>query len=276
MSTMKKTIGFVQLEPLPVDPEANRRRAEEWIRRAEGVDLLVLPELMTSGYDMLDRGEAISCGEPFGEGATSRWLMELAKETETTLVIGYPEVDNGRVYNAAQLAAPDGTTANYRKTHLFDREKELFDPGDEEPPVVETPAGRIGLMICFDWIFPEVSRLLALKGAQVIAHPSNLVLQFCQRAMFARCVENGVFAVTANRIGTETRAGRELTFTGASQVMSPKGTLLAGAPDAEEHMGWSRVDLAAADEKMITERNHRLMDRRTDLYGRLIEQQRPE
>ena len=129
-------------------------------------------------------------------------------------------------------------------------------------------------MICFDWFFPEVARLLALEGAQVIAHPSNLVLPYCQRAMYCRSVENCVFTVTANRIGTESDAGRTLRFTGASQVLNPAGECLVQAPEYAEHIGLVDVDLDTADNKAITEHNDLWRDRRVDLYAGLLEQLR--
>ena len=167
------------------------------------------------------------------------------------------------------IALPDGALTNYRKLHLFSRETELFEPGDAEPPVIETPAGRVGMMICFDWLFPETARILALKGAQIIAHPSNLVLDYCQRAMYCRCIENAVFIITANRIGTEDRAGRSLTFTGASQILDTEGATLASAPPDAESIEIVEIDPWRADEKRITEYNDRLKDRRSELYGTL-------
>jgi predicted amidohydrolase len=125
------------------------------------------------------------------------------------------------------------------------------------------------MMICFDWVFPETARCLALEGAQIIAHPSNLVLEWCQRAMFARSVENRVFTVTANRIGTEDRAGRKLTFTGASQIVSPSGEYLVRAPGTEEHVAVAELDPAEADDKHVTELNDLWQDRRPELYRRL-------
>lgn len=126
------------------------------------------------------------------------------------------------------------------------------------------------MMICFDWIFPETARSLALQGAQIIAHPSNLVLQYCQRAMYARSVENRVFTITANRIGTEERAGRTLTFTGASQVLNPRGDTLVSAPGDEEHVGVAEADLTHADDKHITEYNDLMAQRRPDMYQGLL------
>ena len=125
-------------------------------------------------------------------------------------------------------------------------------------------------MICFDWIFPEAARLLSLGGAQIICHPSNLVLSFCQRAMFARSVENGVFTMTCNRIGTESRTDRELAFTGGSQILGNRGEMLAQAgADTEETIS-ADIKPALADEKMITLNNHLHNDRRVELYGKLL------
>ncbi|MBD3167349.1 beta-ureidopropionase, partial [bacterium] len=122
----------------------------------------------------------------------------------------------------------------------------------------------------FDWVYPETARLLAMEGAQIIAHPSNLVLQYCQQAMFARSVENRVFTITSNRIGTEDRAERVLTFTGASQVMNPRGERLIDAPTDSEHIGLAKVNPFDADDKKMTDYNHLFAGRRTDVYGPLV------
>lgn len=260
-------IAFAQYLPVFGETGTNFRTIERLVSEADSADLLVLPELGTTGYEFRDRAEVASLAEPFSTGPLSSMLRDLAARHQTTLVIGYAERDGNRLYNACQLATPDGSLTNYRKIHLFSRETELFDPGNALPPVVETPAGRVGLMICFDWFFPETSRVLALAGAQVIAHPSNLVLTYCQKAMYARSVENGVFTITANRIGTEDRAGRSLTFTGASQILDHRGNLLASAGANAEAIGTADVDLTQADDKQITPYNHLLNSRRTDLYG---------
>jgi predicted amidohydrolase len=121
-------------------------------------------------------------------------------------------------------------------------------------------------MICFDWIFPEAARSLALQGADLIAHPSNLVLPYCHAAMATRALENGVFVATANRVGTEDRAGRSLTFTGGSRVIDPRGRVLAAAGTASEETIVVELDPAAARDKTITAHNDRLGDRRPELY----------
>jgi predicted amidohydrolase len=122
------------------------------------------------------------------------------------------------------------------------------------------------MMICFDWFFPEVARSLALDGAQIIAHPSNLVLPWCQRAMFARSVENHVFSITANRTGREARAGRELVFTGGSQVLGCNGEVLLAAAEKDKSLQVTAVDLAQANQKQMNPWNDILASRRPELY----------
>jgi predicted amidohydrolase len=122
------------------------------------------------------------------------------------------------------------------------------------------------MMICFDWIFPEVARSLALGGAQILCHSANLVLPYCPAALVTRCVENRVFAACANRVGTEARAGQELTFIGMSEIVAPNGDILVrGSVDREEVLV-AEVDPAAADVKTVTPENDLFADRRTDLY----------
>lgn len=262
-----KTVGYSQFEPVFGKPKTNHATIRRMADEGKAADLLVFPELCTSGYDFIDRDELASLAEPFPTGPTSLLARELAAEYKTTLVIGYPESAGGLFYNSCVLASPDGTLANYRKLHLFSRESKIFAPGDAHPPVIDTSAGKVGLMICLDWLFPEAARILALGGAQILAHPSNLILPHCQKAMVTRSIENGVFSITANRIGTEARTDRSLTFTGASQVLDNRGRMLVSAPTDAEHLGLIEVDPARADDKMITEENHLLEDRRSDIYS---------
>lgn len=266
-----KTIGYAQFLLAFGDREANLKSVERLATSAAAADLLVFPELATTGYEFKDAQEVRKWAEPLGDGQTSALMLKLAAAHQTTLVIGYPELAGDKIYNAGMLATPEGGLHGYRKIHFFSREKVLFSPGDAPPPVIETPAGRVGLMICFDWFYPETARLLALRGAQIIAHPSNLVLPYCQRAMYARSVENRVYSITANRIGAEDRAGRKLTFTGGSQVLDIKGNVLVQAPTDQEHVGLVEIDPTLADDKRINEYNDLLNDRRAELYGGLAE-----
>jgi predicted amidohydrolase len=153
----------------------------------------------------------------------------------------------------------------YRKIHLFMDEMDLFAAGEEPFSVVEAAGARLGMMICYDWYFPESARSLALQGAQILLHPANLVLPFCQNAMITRCIENRVFAITANRGGAEMRQGKEMRFTGHSQIAQPDGGSVRLPDDAEAVLA-ADIDPRQADRKRLTPRNDLLTDRRPALY----------
>lgn len=267
---MIKTVGFAQLNVTFGKRETNFASFESLLSRVTAADLIVLPELVFTGYDFKDKDEVASLAETRDSGPTAEFLSRLAAKHDVILVAGYPELASGQYFNSAMMVTPVGDIFNYRKIHLFSREHDLFSPGDAAPKVYETSAGRIGMMICFDWFFPETARLLALAGAQIIAHPSNLVLPYCQRAMFTRSVENHVYSITANRLGTEDRAGRSLTFTGASQVVSPIGETLVAAQPTGEDLQLVQCDVSIADNKQINPYNNLIESRRTDLYGGLV------
>jgi predicted amidohydrolase len=232
------------------------------------LDLLVLPEFFATGYQFVSKEEVAELAEPIPHGETTDFLASLSQEKNMYIVAGLPEKDGGIFYNSAVLAGPEGFLGLYRKTHLFHEENLFFTPGDTGFRVWDTTIGRIGIMICFDWFFPESARTLALKGAEVIAHPSNLVLPYCPQAMPVRCLENRVYAVTANRIGTEQRKeGAALTFIGQSQIASPKAEILAQAGAAEEALLAADLDLALARDKKLNQYNDLFRDRRPEYYS---------
>ncbi|MBN2565494.1 MAG: hypothetical protein JXB46_07260 [Candidatus Eisenbacteria bacterium] len=256
--------GVVQFRPEFGDVAGNIEIMSDLMSR-ERADLFVLPELALSGYIFESREEAESLGQRT-DGPEFDPLVRLARDQRATIVVGFAEKHDGRLYNASLLITPDGSRAVYRKIQLFSEEKRVFDAGDRPPEVTDIPGARLGMMICFDWIFPEVARTLALLGADILCHPANLVLPYCQDAMITRCIENRVFALTANRIGTESRAGQKLTFTGLSQVVSPRGEVLARAGTGTEEVLVVEFDPHLARNKSITEQNDLLEDRRPDMY----------
>ena len=129
----------------------------------------------------------------------------------------------------------------------------------------------MGIAICFDWFFPEAMRVLMLKGADIICHPSNLVLPFCQDAMITRSIENQLFTVTANRIGREIRGENDFTFTGKSQITSPLGEVLKKAKEDSEEIGIVEIDPTLARKKSITPNNSILQDRMTKFYREILQ-----
>lgn len=270
-------VGFFQFQPRFGEVAANLDRIETALRGVRA-DLVVLPELATTGYNFLSREELAGLAEPVDGPSVAR-LRALARREGTTLVVGIAERGRPpgagpgtpeRLYNSAVVLTPDGAPAGlYRKVHLFDREKLVFDDGDLGFPVFTLPgpaALKVGVMICFDWRFPESARTLALGGAELLAHPSNLVLPWCQRAMATRCLENLVFGITANRTGDETRGDQAIAFTGQSQVLDPQGKVLTHADEAEEALRLVTIDPAAARTKRTNERNDLFADRRPQYY----------
>lgn len=259
-------IGFLQTEPRFGDPLANLQRVEEAIRSSAS-DLWVLPELFSTGYLFGSRAILANLAEPVPDGPTTQGLIRIAARSGAAIVAGVAERDHdGRLFNSAVAVDPAGFRAVYRKIHLFDYEKEWFEPGDGPFVVVRLAGARVGIMICWDWRFPESARTLALAGAQVIAHPSNLVLPYCQAAMVTRALENRVFTVTANRIGTEERSGLRLTFTGGSRIVSCEGAILCEGPSEAVAAAAVEIDPGLADRKQVTSHNDLFDDRRPGFY----------
>ncbi|MBI5426653.1 MAG: acyltransferase [Nitrospinae bacterium] len=259
-------LGFVQNHPVFGKVRENVDRALEMLAGQEA-DLIVLPELFSTGYQFAGREEALELAEPIPDGPTARRLIDLARSQKTALVAGLAERDGKTVYNSALVVGAQGYIGKYRKAHLFDAENDVFQPGDLPLPVFDVGPCRVGVMICFDWRFPETARTLALNGADAIAHPSNLVLPHCPQAMITRCLENRVYAVTADRVGTEARVpGESLKFVGQSQVVDPDGQVLYRASVDREETKILEIDVAKARNKKINFRNDLLAGRRLDLY----------
>jgi predicted amidohydrolase len=262
--------GFVQLEPLFGEVDQNIEKAETLIDNADA-DLLVLPELFNTGYVFTAKEEVAELSEEIPQGKTTQALCRIAKKNDVYLVAGLAEKSGGRYFNSAVIVSPRGYVGTYRKIHLFFEEKLWFDPGDGPFEVYDIGPYTFGVMICFDWIFPESMRVMSLKGAHIICHSANLVLPFCQDAMKTRCIENRVFAVTSNRTGTESRNGRSLRFTGKSQITDPTAEVLYQAGPESEEAGVVAVDLNRAEDKQLNEYNNLFRDRRPEFYGILLD-----
>ena len=172
-----KRIGYYQFSPVLGEPETNR---EVIAKALDGLDadLLVLPELTFTGYSMKDRDAVGQLAETPVDSPSVEMLTGLCSAGNFHVVAGFAEKTGDKLYNSAVLVGPDGLIAVYRKIHLFGFEAELFDPGPDAPAVYDIGGLKVGMMVCFDWFFPETARLLALGGAEVIAHPSNLVLDW--------------------------------------------------------------------------------------------------
>jgi predicted amidohydrolase len=259
-------VGFIQSDPLFGNTEYNLSKVESLITLRKA-DLMVLPELFSTGYHFLNQNEALKLSEPIPEGPTTQSLIRICNKNQISIIAGIAEQDENRSYNSAVVIGPNGYLGKYRKIHLFGTEKNCFHPGNLPLKVFDIGSARVGVMICFDWRFPETARTLALSGADLIAHPSNLVLPHCPQAIITRCLENRVFAVTANRIGAEERiSGNPLNFIGQSQVVDPDGNILCRASETKEETKVIEIDIGKSRNKSISSGDNLFTDRRPDLY----------
>ncbi|MGH2858182.1 MAG: nitrilase-related carbon-nitrogen hydrolase, partial [Solirubrobacteraceae bacterium] len=208
-----------QLAPRVGSFEHNREVSCNAIAAAvrERADVIVLPELASSGYVFQSAQEAAAVAIARDDPLLHEWA-QAAAHGEAVVVAGFCERGaDGHVYNSAVVLDGGRVLGVYRKTHLWDREKLWFAPGDEPPRVFETSAGRIGVLVCYDLEFPEMPRQLALAGAELIAVPTNWPLgdrpagQGPPEVTIARAAArvNRVFVACCDRVGTE--RGQEWT-----------------------------------------------------------------
>lgn len=268
------TVASCQIAPRVGRVEDNRRRIREAVEEAarQGANIVVLPELANSGYVFEDADELLSVAEPL-DGATVGEWTELAARLRLVIVAGFAELGaDGRAYNSAVLVDETGVRASYRKAHLWDGEKTRgFTPGDTRPPVVDTPYGRIGMLICYDLEFPEWVRLPALDGAELLCGPVNWPLYPRPEGerpaevvrVQANAAVNRVFVAVADRTGTE----RGQDWLGGSVIVDADGYPVTVPRLGEEAVVTATLDLAEARNKAISDHNDVHADRRPELYA---------
>jgi predicted amidohydrolase len=269
-------VAVAQIDPELAENERNLgvclARLDEAV--SDAAQLLVLPECAIPGYMFESAEEAFPHAEEI-PGPSTRALEAACRRTGAHVVCGLLERDGERLHNAAVLVGPDGLVGTYRKTHLpFLGVDRFVVPGDELS-VWDTPLGRIGVEICYDLRFPEVTRTLALKGADLVCHPTNFpVAARVQTELItvARAAENRVFLLTANRCGQE----RWAEFCGRSQIVDPYGVRLAETGPAGEALLVADVEIGRArDKDYVVPGEYELYlfgHRRPELYGALVEE----
>ena len=257
---MKKIkVGICQFEPTLGEKGKNLETINKLLTDIDA-DIIVLPELATTGYNFSTKASLLPLAED-KDGETAALLKRLSKENECSYVVGFAELAGGDIFNSSMLVNPDGTLFIYRKIHLFGQEKSLFCSGDKSFFVARAKGGiRVGMMICFDWFFPESARSLALLGADVICHSANLVLPWCQNSMPTRALENRITIATANRIGSE----GELYFTGKSQIISHNAEKLLSFDATEVGTKW--CEIVFNQSKKLDGGNDPLTERKKHLY----------
>ncbi|GAB7526492.1 nitrilase family protein [Paraburkholderia sp. 2C] len=241
---------------------------------ARGARLIVLPELCNSGYVFETREEAFALSETLADGETIRAWAAIAARLNVTLVAGYAERDGDVLYNSAAIVGPRGVLGNYRKLHLWGDENLFFEPGNLGVPVFHTPFGRVACAICYDIWFPEVFRLAANGGADILCVPTNWVPMPAQPAglpvmanllAMSGAHSNGLFVAAADRVGNE----RGQPFLGCSVIVDAHGWPVAGPASAtDEEILVAQVNLAdARRHRQLNAFNHVLRDRRPEVYG---------
>jgi predicted amidohydrolase len=266
-------IAVQQVAPVLGELERNRAMTDAAIREAvaAGADVVVLPELVTSGYVFLSPEEAAAAAIDRDHAILRDWA-EHARRAGVIVVGGFCERgDDGLLYNSAALIDETGLRAVYRKLHLWDHEKLLFTPGAASPPIADTRVGRVGVLICYDLEFPELTRWAALAGAQLLAVPTNWPLvprpdgERPPEALIAMAAArvNRMAIACADRLGTE----RGVAWTGGATIIGVDGWVLAERRD--EGLLVADVELAEALEKRLTEHADAFGDRRPDIYASL-------
>ena len=253
-------IGFAQTKPILGKIEINSNSIIDTMK-SHKYDLLVFPELATCGYDFKTKSDikrsSISIDSIF-----FKTVKEICIKNKSGIVIGFAEKSASKIYNSSILINEKGKMYLYRKSHLFYNEKKIFEKGDTGFIIGKLNRLKIGQMICFDWFFPEAARTIALKGAHIIAHPANLVMPYCQESMKTRTLENSIYAITSNRIGSE----GDYTFTGKSQITDYRGNIMKSGYGKRECTMFVDIDIKNAENKFLNPKNNIIHDRRTELY----------
>ena len=264
--------------PFGRDVQAGLRSIERTIAaaRAQGAELVVFPECTLGGYLREPIADEIAPELPLALDPAGAEIAELIRIAgETVVCAGYTEAGpDGRRYSSAVCVSGDGVLGHHRKVHLPPGERFAYTAGDGFA-AFDTPVGRIGMLVCYDKLFPEAARALALDGAQIVAslaawpvcrqHPALRVAQDRQTRHFnvldaARAVENQVVWVSANQTGTL----GPLRFLGNAKVVDPDGIVLART-GSTAGMAIARVDVAAGVSYSRMGIDH-LADRRPAAY----------
>jgi predicted amidohydrolase len=262
---MKLKVALAQMDIALGKPEANLEKALEMISqaKAQGSEMVVLPEIWSTGYDLEREEEYARVNEGIAEQ-----LASAAREHSIYIIGSLIAMREGRYYNSATIFSPDGAlVGRYDKAHLFPllEEDRYFAPG-QEMPLFDLPWGRTALAICYDLRFPELFRHYALAGAKMVFLPAEWPyprLEHWRVLLRARAIENQYFVVACNRVGE----GRGYRYFGHSAICDPGGVAIVEGGE-EEALLWGEIDLASVEEARRIIPVFR--DRREDLYGRVV------
>lgn len=259
-------VALYQCPPLPLDVAANLQRLQQLATEAKGADLLVVPEMFLTGYNI--GVDAVNVLAQVYNGEAAQQIAQIAKTSGVAILYGYPErAEDGQIYNAVQLIDAQGERlCNYRKTHLFgDLDHSMFSAGEDDFPLVELNGWKLGFLICYDLEFPENARRLALAGAELILVPTANMIPFdfiADVTVRARAYENQCYVAYANYCGSE----EQIHYCGQSSIAAPDGSRIAQA-GLDEALIVGTLDR----QLMLDSRaaNRYFLDRRPALYDAL-------
>ncbi|MBS7604988.1 MAG: carbon-nitrogen hydrolase family protein [Candidatus Bathyarchaeia archaeon] len=244
-------VAIAQLDVALGDKRANTEKAIKYITDAakKGANFVCFPEYFSTGFGYKDlekiHKEIAKLAEPIN-GQTIRMIQQACRANSVYAIGSIIESAQNKFYNTAFLINPSGELlGTYRKVHLFQLESQFFQQGNGWQ-VFDTDFGKIGIMICYDAIFPEAARTLALLGAKLILHPSSWMDPYLPQwriATNARALENQVWLVSVNRVGRD----ELFTYFGRSRVIDPYGACIYEC-GGEEELATVRIDLKRAEE----------------------------
>lgn len=261
-------LALAQLSPVPGDKGKNLGKMEEAVKNSDS-DLVVFGELFLTGY--MCRDNLPKLAETL-DGRSVKRVAEIAKEYDTHIVFGMPERSKevqGQIFNSAVLVHPNERIERYRKLHLANFgpfEENLYFARGSELPVFDIGFGKIGMLICFDCFFPELSKIYALKGADILvcisASPSSTRI-FFEKVIVARAIENTLFFTYTNLVGTELN----MVFWGGNTVIGPRGDEKAKGEYFKESIVTCEIDLK--DLNVAREYRPTIRETRMELFNEL-------
>jgi len=267
-------VGAAQIEVSIGKKHINLDKCREWLEKAssQGIEILVFPECSLTGYGFNSFEEAFEMSETI-PGKSTEMLKTFCYDYKISVVFGLLEKDKGELYNTAVLVSPEGLIGKYRKTHTLCLGVDRYISRGNSLPVFSHPHCKVGILICYDQRFPEPSRIMALKGVQIILNPASLPKGAEAYAKFlnkSRACENRLFIVNANRVGEE----RGTKYIGRSQIIGPAGQVLAEGSQDKEELVKAEIDVEQANEKHVVISSGEyeydiLKDRRPDLYRKI-------
>lgn len=259
-------VGYIQFQPILGNTDANLQQIEALLPQASSADLIVLPELANTGYNFSSRKDAFECAEDISKSNFVEFLASFAQKQNQYIVAGINEQLGDDLFNTSVLVGPKGYVGKYQKIHLFLNEKDIFKAGEAGLPIFDVGFCKTSMLICFDYIFPEIWRIVAMKGADLVCHPSNLITTNAEKCIPAQAFMNKIFIITSNRYGTE----GDITFSGKSFITNPDAKIIDRAVADMDAVSIMNIDINEARNKFVTPRNHVFNDRIPSNYKDLI------